>query len=63
MALHSIHFIGPLRAILDAATGEVIAVQDRISGLAASLCYRPETIASAIAKARLAHEATADFLL
>lgn len=56
--MFTIHFHGALRVLIDEATGKVAAVQDRISGEAASLRYSPEYILAAEVSAMLAFEST-----
>ena len=51
---------GPLRVILDSETGEIVSVQDAISGCAAAFLYSRATIAHAVRQARLAWESTSD---
>ena len=59
--LHEVFFIGPLRVILEAESGRVLAVQDRVSGVAAVLAgFSPRQIADATATARLAFESLCD---
>jgi hypothetical protein len=59
--LHEVFFIGPLRVLLAADTGALVAVQDRVSGAAAVLAgYSQRQIADAIATARLAFESLCD---
>jgi len=48
--------IGPLRVIIDAASGEVVGVQDALTGCAASLLYSQRSIAGAVAQARNAFQ-------
>jgi len=52
--------IGPLRVILDEATGAVVSVQDKLSGCAAGLMYPRTAIAHAVTQAVLAWESTQD---
>jgi hypothetical protein len=59
--MHEVFFIGPLRVVLDAVTGAVLAVQDRVSGLAAALAgYPPAAIADAQTRAVLAFGSLCD---
>lgn len=51
-------FFGPLRVLIDTATGRVIGTQDRISGCAASLRYAPAYIRAAEDSALRAFEST-----
>lgn len=49
------HFnFGPLRVILDEATGDLVSVQDRISGADARFIYSLSYVARAVASASLA---------
>jgi len=52
--------IGPLAVLIDSATGSVVAVQDALTGCAASLLYTRSAIQRASAEARLVWESTAD---
>lgn len=54
--MFDVHFFGALRVLVDQATGQVIAVQDRISGEAATFRFSPDYIARAVQSAILAHE-------
>lgn len=58
--LHDVYFFGPLRVLVNSATGEIVSVQDRISGLDASFSFRPEFIARAKEHARMRWEACID---
>lgn len=59
--LQEVFFIGPLRVILDAESGAVLAVQDRVSGRAAALAgYSTRQIVDASSAARLAFESLCD---
>lgn len=51
---------GPLRVLLDAETGIILAVQDKLTGCAASLLYSQASIRSAEASARLAWASLAE---
>lgn len=51
------HFsYGPLRVILNDATGELVSVQDRITGADARFLYALSYVARAVAAATLAWE-------
>lgn len=52
--------IGPLRVILDEQSGEVVSVQDAISGCAAAFMFSRAAIAYAVAQAKLAWASTTD---
>jgi hypothetical protein len=54
--MFDIYFYGALRVLIDSFTGALVAVQDRISGEAASLRYSPDYISRAVSAAMLAHE-------
>lgn len=56
--MFTVYFHGALRVLIDESTGKVAAVQDRISGEAASLRYSREYIAAAECAAILAFEST-----
>lgn len=45
--MFNVYFYGPLRVLVDTATQTVAAVQDRISGVAASLRFSPDYIRAA----------------
>lgn len=45
---------GPLRVLLNEATGDFVSVQDRISGADARLMYSLAYVARAVASAQLA---------
>ena len=53
-------FHGPLKLFLDPQTGAMVGVQDKATGAAASLLYRPAYIAHAKTQARAAWESRAD---
>lgn len=54
--LQTFHNFGPLRVVLNDATGEVLAVQDRITGCDARFLYSLSFVARARASAVLAWE-------
>ncbi len=56
--MFTIYFHGALRVLIDEASGTVAAVQDRVSGVAASLRYSAEYIRAAETAALLAFEST-----
>jgi hypothetical protein len=51
---------GPLRVVLDAETGEIVSVQDAMTGCAAAFMFTRQAIANATRQARLAWESTSD---
>lgn len=60
MTTYTKHRIGPLAVLVDDETGEVVAVQDALTGLAACLMYSKADIARAEAQARIAAASLAD---
>lgn len=54
--MFDVFYFGALRVLIDSATGEVKAVQDRISGEAAAFRFSPDYIARASQSAILAFE-------
>lgn len=52
--------IGPIRVILDADTGAIVAVQDAESGAAAAFMFSREAIRHAVTQAKIRWESTAD---
>jgi hypothetical protein len=53
---------GPLRVLIDDTSGTVLAVQDALTGCAASLLYSQRDIAQAVKQAELAWASTSDML-
>jgi len=49
--MFAIYFVGTLRVLIDEASGAVVAIQNRVTGAAASFTHSPEVIASAVASA------------
>lgn len=58
--LFDVYRVERLRVLIDQATGEVAAVQDALTGCAASLLYSRTEIQRAAALASLAWASTAD---
>lgn len=58
--LLSVYSFGALRVLVSDADSRVVAVQDKISGDAASLRYSASYIQSAVAFALRAHESQAE---
>lgn len=58
--MNTVHFFGAIKVTLDESTGRVLAVQDRISGEAASLHFLPAYITAAEHAAKMAWEAITD---
>jgi len=56
--MFDVHFFGALRVLVDTDSGEVVAVQDRISGESAVFRFSPDYISRAKTAAILAHEST-----
>ena len=54
------YLFGPLRVLVSDETGEVVAVQDALTGCAASLLYSRTTILHAATHARMAHASLAE---
>lgn len=42
--MFNVYFYGPLRVLVCASSGAVVAVQDRISGMAAAFQFSPDYI-------------------
>ena len=47
MPLFTVYFFGPLKVVLNDATGEVVSVQDRITGASADFAFAPGYIDAA----------------
>ena len=60
MPLFVIYFYGPLKVTLDSATGEVLSVQNRITGMSADFGFAPDYITAAKHYAVLQWSATAE---
>ena len=54
------YLFGPLRVLVSDETDEVVAVQDALTGCAASLLYNRAAITHATAQARMAHASLAE---
>ena len=61
--MFNVYFFGSLAVTVDVASGAILAVTDRVSGLAASLRYSPAYIAQARSYAHQAWASTADATL
>jgi hypothetical protein len=59
-SLMDVYTVGRLRVLIEQATGEVVSIQDAVSGCAASLMYCKAEIANAQTAAHLAWASTAD---
>lgn len=58
--MFTVYTFGPLRVILETETGEIVSVQDSLTGCAAAFLFTRQAIANATRQARLAWESTSD---
>lgn len=58
--MFDVYTFGPLRVLVDSATGAIVAVQDTLTGCAASLLYSRRSIAEAMVRAHQAWQSTAE---
>ena len=59
--MFDVYFYGPMRVILDNESGEVLGVQDRISGASADFTFSPSYILEAKRFAQRQYEASREY--